>query len=75
MTYVKKVKIFYSDNSNTLERDVNAFLSKEIEAGFSIISIQYQTFQFQLERIYLNEMSELTVGFSCMVYYSEPVED
>ena len=46
MTYVKKVKIFHSDDSNTLEDDANAFLAREIEAGFS-----------------------------CMVYYSEPVEE
>ena len=42
MTYVKKIKIFSSNNDAVLENMVNVFLSKEIERGFSIMSIQYQ---------------------------------
>ena len=71
MTYVKKVKIFCANDEGCLENKLNDFLSKEIECGFSIISIQYQI---------ISNDDPNTVGYSaakyaCMVYYSEPVEE
>lgn len=72
MTYVKKIKIFTANDRSYLEEKVNDFLSKEIETGFHIINIQYQ-----LTNVY--DASSIIHGivetFSCMVYYSEPVEE
>lgn len=64
MTYVKKVAVFTKDSAGALERAVNSFLSKEVETGFHVIDIQYQTTCTQHD----------CVVYSCMVYYSEPVE-
>lgn len=71
MTYVKKIKIFSSNNDAVLENMVNVFLSKEIERGFSIMSIQYQI----ISNDDPNTVGYSAVKYSCMVYYSEPVED
>ena len=35
--YVKKIKIFENYNYELLEDEVNDFLSKEIELGFTVI--------------------------------------
>ncbi|QUY18325.1 hypothetical protein GWP40_08385 [Treponema vincentii] len=71
MAYVKKVKIFSSINEGVLEKIVNIFLSKEVECGFSIMSVQYQ--------IAINDNPSTVcysmLKYSCMVYYSEPAEE
>lgn len=64
MTYVKKIKIFEGYDVGALERQVNDFISREIECGFSIINIQYQT-----------SATADSCYYSCMVYYSESVEE
>jgi len=64
MTYVKKVKIFEGYDVEDLERKVNDFISREIECGFSIINVRYQT-----------SATAASCYYSCMVYYSEPVEE
>ncbi|QHX42840.1 sporulation protein Cse60 [Treponema vincentii] len=72
MTYVKKVKIFCANDEERLENKLNDFLSKEIEKGFHIISIQYQlTSAYDASSI----IHDIVETFSCMVYYSEPVEE
>ena len=65
MTYVKKVRVFTASSARQLEADVNVFLSTEIERGFHIIDIQYQT----------TCTRHAHAVYSCMVYYSEPVEE
>lgn len=62
MLYVKKIEIFESKHGYYagLVKQVNNFLAQETERGFVVLSIQYQT---------------NTDGYSCMVYYSEPVEE
>ncbi|MGI5076121.1 sporulation protein Cse60 [Treponema vincentii] len=65
MTYVKKVQIFTADSAKALEKEVNSFLSKDKEIGFHIIDIQYQTICTRHDH----------AVYSCMVYYSDPVED
>ena len=65
MTYVKKIKIFTANDRCYLEEKVNDFLSKEIETGFHIIDIQYQVTCTRHDH----------AVYSCMVYYSEPVEE
>lgn len=72
MTYVKKVKIFCSNDEGLLENKLNDFLSKEIEKGFHIISIQYQlTSEYDASPL----IDCAVITYSCMVYYSEPVEE
>ena len=65
MRYVKKIQVFTTAIAKELEQVVNSFLSKEVEIGFHVIDIQYQTTCTQQE----------CVVYSCMVYYSEPVEE
>lgn len=65
MTYVKKIQVFTTGIEEELEQVVNSFLSKEVEIGFHVIDIQYQTTCTQHD----------CVVYSCMVYYSEPVEE
>lgn len=62
MAYVKKIEIFEVGAGfyKDLVKRVNNFLAKETEKGFVVLSIQYQ---MDVE------------GYSCMVYYSEPVEE
>lgn len=62
MSYVKKIEIFEAGAGfyKDLVKGVNNFLAQETERGFVVLSIQYQT---------------NTDGYSCMVYYSEPVEE
>ena len=65
MTYVKRVRVFTVANHWELEQHVNQFLLEEMARGFHIIDIQYQiTCTRQDHTVY-----------SCMVYYSEPVEE
>ena len=71
MTYVKKVKILSSINEDVLEKMVNIFLSKEIERGLSVMSVQYQI----ISNDDPNTIGYSAVKYSCMVYYSEPVEE
>jgi|GEM_PF-889037 len=75
MAYVKKVKIFVAENIEDLEKQVNAFLTKETEHGFSIISLQYQTIQFQRESAYTDTVYPIEFAFTCMVYYSELLKE
>lgn len=70
MTYIKKVEIFESGSAGDLEGEVNDFISKEIERGFSVLDIQYQT-----ACTYDSMAQTPFITFSCMVYYSEPVEE
>lgn len=65
MRYVKKIQVFTTAIAKELEQVVNSFLSKEVEISFHVIDIQYQTTCTQHD----------CVVYSCMVYYSEPVED
>ena len=65
MRYVKKVQIFTADSPKALEQSINSFVSKEMEIGFHIIGIQYQTTCTRYDH----------AVYSCMVYYSEPVEE
>jgi hypothetical protein len=60
--YVKKIKIFENYNYELLEDEVNDFLSKEIELGFTVIDIKYQK-------------SMADDNYSCLVYYTEPVKE
>ena len=72
MRYVKKIKVFTATDRGYLEEKVNDFLSKEIEIGFHIINIQYQlTTVYDASSI----TDDIIETFSCMVYYSEPVEE
>lgn len=65
MTYVKKIRVFTAVYPWDLEKHVNRFLLEEMARGFHIIDIQYQiTCTRQDHTVY-----------SCMVYYSEPVEE
>lgn len=65
MRYVKKIQVFTTAIAKELEQVVNSFLSKEVEIGFHVIDIQYQTTCTQHD----------CVVYSCMVYYREPVEE
>ena len=65
MRYVKKIQVFTTAIAKELEQVVNSFLSKEVEIGFHVIDIQYQTTCTQHD----------CVVYSCMVYYGEPVEE
>lgn len=65
MAYVKKVQIFTADRAKVLEQSINSFISKEMEIGFHIIDIQYQTVCTRHDH----------AVYSCMVYYSEPIEE
>lgn len=65
MRYVKKIQVFTTASAKELERVVNSFLSKEVAIGFHVIDVQYQTTCTQHD----------CVVYSCMVYYSEPVEE
>ena len=65
MAYVKKVQIFTVDRAKVLEQSINSFISKEMEIGFHIIDIQYQTVCTRHDH----------AVYSCMVYYSEPIEE
>jgi len=65
MRYVKKIQVFTTASAKELERVVNSFLSKEVEIGFHVIDVQYHTTCTQHD----------CVVYSCMVYYSEPVEE
>lgn len=57
--YVKKIKIFLSHLTTLLEENVNEFLAKEVELGFTILDIKYQM--------------EGVNAHTCLIYYSEPV--
>ena len=72
MRYVKKIKVFTANDRSYLEEKVNDFLSKEIEIGFHIINIQYQ---FTTVYDASSMIHGIVETFSCMVYYSEPVEE
>ena len=65
MAYVKKVQVFTATAPLELEKYVNQFLSEEITRGLHIIDIQYQTTCTRHDH----------AVYSCMVYYSEPVEE
>ena len=65
MTYVKKVRVFTVADPWDLEKHVNRFLSEEMARGFNIIDIQYQTTCTRHDH----------AVYSCMVYYSEPIEE
>ncbi|MGI5099002.1 sporulation protein Cse60 [Treponema vincentii] len=65
MTYVKKVQIFTADRAKVLEQSINSFILKEMERGFYIIDIQYQATCTRHDH----------AVYSCMVFYSEPVEE
>lgn len=72
MRYVKKIKVFTATDRGYLEEKVNDFLSKEIEIGFHIINIQYQlTSEYDASPL----IDCAVITYSCMVYYSEPVEE
>ena len=60
MKYVKKIKIFSLERYPALEQEVNEFLKKEIELGYTIIDIQYTIYG---------------TCFSCMIYYTAPADD
>ena len=65
MTYAKKVRVFTVADHWELEKHVNRFLSEEMTRGFHIIDIQYQVTCTRHDH----------AVYSCMVYYSEPVEE
>lgn len=60
MRYIKKIKIFSQETYFELEREVNEFLGKEIELGYTVVDIQYTV---------------SGACFSCMVYYTAPTDD
>lgn len=62
--YGKKIKIFKDTYYEHLERDVNSFLAKEVELGFTILDIKYQMSSAPNEE-----------HFSCLIYYTEPVKE
>lgn len=65
MTYVKKIEVFTSGSAEALAESVNSFLLKDKDICFHIIDIQYQTTCTRHDH----------AVYSCMVYYSEPVEE
>ena len=65
MIYVKKVRVITVACPWDLEKHVNRFLSEEMTRGFNIIDIQYQTTCTRHDH----------AVYSCMVYYSEPIEE
>ena len=65
MNYVKKIEVISNSTQALLQKEVNAFLAKEIEAGLVIHDIQFSTTAVNGQPL-----------FSCMIYYSkeEPEE-
>ena len=70
MRYIKKVHVFTADSAKQLETDVNAFLSKEIDCGFTVVDIQYQA-----ACTHISATQPILIVYTCMLYYSEPVEE